>query len=111
MSDAGSRMRGTIVKVPDATPGLVMISGQQKQFTLEGIWKSPVAPAANQTVDVDLSASGAVIAVTVVDVQQLAREQMKQLGGVAQERGKEAAERKHSAPDLHIRTSRHGQHT
>ena len=92
MSDAGSRMRGTIVKVPDATPGLVMISGQQKQFTLEGIWKSPVAPAANQTVDVDLSASGAVIAVTVVDVQQLAREQMKQLGGVAQERGKEAAE-------------------
>jgi hypothetical protein len=85
-------MRGTIIKVPDATPGLVVVSGQQKQFTLEGVWKSPVAPAANMTVDVDLDASGSVTAVTVVDAQQLAREQMKQLSGVAQERGKEAAE-------------------
>lgn len=92
MSDAGARMRGTIIKVPDATPGLVVVSGQQKQFTLEGVWKSPVAPAANMTVDVDLDASGSVTAVTVVDAQQLAREQMKQLSGVAQERGKEAAE-------------------
>ena len=92
MSDAGSRMRGTIVKVPDASPGLMVVNGQQKQFTLEGIWKSPVAPAANMTVDVDLDASGSVTAVRVVDVQQLAKEQMKQLSGVAQERGKEAAE-------------------
>jgi hypothetical protein len=92
MSDAGSRMRGTIVKVPDAGPGLMLVNGQQKQFTLEGIWKSPVAPAANMTVDVDLDASGSVTAVRVVDVQQLAKEQMKQLTGVAQERGKEAAE-------------------
>ena len=92
MSDAGARMRGKIIKVPDATPGLVVVNGQQKQFTLEGVWKSPVAPAANMTVDVDLDASGSVTAVTVVDAQQLAREQMKQLSGVAQERGKEAAE-------------------
>jgi len=92
MSDAGPRMRGTIVKVPDAGPGLVVVNGQQKQFTLEGIWKSPVAPAANMTVDVDLDASDSVSAVSVVDVQQLAREQMRQLSGVAQERGKEAAE-------------------
>ena len=92
MSDAGARVRGKIIKVPDTTPGLVVVSGQQKQFTLEGVWKSPVAPAANMTVDVDLDASGSITAVTVVDAQQLAREQMKQLSGVAQERGKEAAE-------------------
>jgi hypothetical protein len=92
MSDAGPRMRGTIVKVPGAGPGLVVVNGQQKQFTLEGIWKSPVAPAANMTVDVDVDASGAVTAVRVVDMQQLAKEQMRQLSGVAQERGKEAAE-------------------
>jgi hypothetical protein len=92
MSDAGPRMRGTIVKVPDASPGLVVVSGQQKQFTLEGVWRSPVAPAANMLVDVDLDASGSVAAVTVVDAQQRAREQMKQLSGVAQERGKEAAD-------------------
>jgi hypothetical protein len=92
MSDAGPRIRGTIVKVPDASPGLLMVSGQQKPFTLEGIWKSPVAPATNMTVDIDLDTSGSVTALRVVDVQQLAREQMKQFGGVAQERGKEAAE-------------------
>lgn len=92
MSDAAPRMRGTIVKVPGAGPGLVMVNGEQKQFMLEGIWKSPVAPAANMTVDVDLDASDSVTAVRVVDVQQIAREQMKQLSGVAQERGKEAAE-------------------
>jgi hypothetical protein len=92
MSDAGPRMRGTIIKVPDAGPGLVVVSGQQKQFTLEGIWKSPVAPAANMIVDVDLDASGSVAALTVVDAQQRAKEQMRQLSGVAQERGKEAAD-------------------
>jgi hypothetical protein len=85
-------MRGTIIKVPDAGPGLLVINGQQKQFTLEGIWKSPVAPAVNMTVDVDLDAAGSVAAVTVVDAQQRAKEQMRQLGGVAQERGKEAAD-------------------
>ena len=92
MSDAGPKMRGTILKVPGAGPGLVMVNGQQKQFTLEGIWKSPVAPAANQTVDVDLDASDTVTGVSVVDVQQIAKEQMRQLSGVAQERGKEAAD-------------------
>jgi hypothetical protein len=92
MSDAAPRMRGTIVKVPDASPGLVVVSGQQKQFTLEGIWRSPVAPAANMMVDVDLDATGSVAAVTVVDAQQRAKEQMRQLSGVAQERGKEAAD-------------------
>jgi hypothetical protein len=92
MSDAGPRMRGTIIKVPDAGPGLVVVSGQQKQFMLEGIWKSPVAPAANMIVDVDLDASGSVAALTVVDAQQRAKEQMRQLSGVAQERGKEAAD-------------------
>ena len=92
MSDAGPRMRGTIVKVPDASPGLLVVNGQQKQFTLEGIWKSPVAPAVNMTVDVDLDSTGSVTAVKVVDAQQLATEHLKQLSGVAQERGKEAAE-------------------
>jgi len=91
MGDTGAKMRGTILKVPGAGPGLLMVNGQQKPFTLEGIWKSPVAPAANMTVDVDLDASDSITSVSVVDAQQLAREQMRQLGGVAQERGREAA--------------------
>jgi hypothetical protein len=89
--DLSPRMRSTIVKVPDASPGLLFLNGQQKQFTLDGVWKSPVAPAANMTVDVDLDGAGSIAAITVVDSQQIAKERLSQLGGVAQERGKEAA--------------------
>jgi hypothetical protein len=89
--DASSRVRTTIIKVPDATPGLVFVNGQQKTFTLEGVWKSPVAPVANMTVEVDLDGTGTITAITVVDSQQIAKERLNQIGGVAQERGKEAA--------------------
>jgi hypothetical protein len=85
------RMRTTIVKVPDATPGLLFLNGQQKQFTLEGIWRSAVAPAANQTVDVEIDGVGVITAITVVDTNQIAKEKLNQLSGVAQEQGKEAA--------------------
>ena len=42
--------RGTVIKVPDATPGLVIVKGVQKSFTLEGLWRSPVAPAPQDVV-------------------------------------------------------------
>jgi hypothetical protein len=92
MSDARASLRGTIVKVPDATPGLIVVNGQQKSFTLEGLWKSPVAPAPNMTVEVELDAGGSLTAVRVVDAHQFGKDQMKELGNLAQERGKEAAE-------------------
>jgi hypothetical protein len=85
------RMRTTVVKVPDATPGLLFLNGEQKQFTLEGIWRSPVAPLANQTVDVEVNGAGDITAITVVDTNQIAKEKLNQLSGVAQEQGKEAA--------------------
>lgn len=85
------RMRSTIVKVPDATPGLLFLNGQQKQFNLEGVWRSSVAPAPNMTVDVEVDGGGAIKAITVVDTNQIAKEKLNQLGGVAQEQGKEAA--------------------
>jgi cation transport ATPase len=85
------KVRSTIVKVPDASPGLLFLNGEQKAFSLEGLWKSPVAPAPNMTVDVDLDDAGTITAITVVDSHQLAKERMNQLSGVAQERGKEAA--------------------
>ncbi len=85
------RMRTTIVKVPDATPGLLFLNGEQKQFTLEGVWRSAVAPAPNMTVDVEVDGGGTIKAITVVDTNQIAKEKLNQLGGVAQEQGKEAA--------------------
>jgi hypothetical protein len=86
-----TRSRGTIIKVPDATPGLLVVDGQQLSFVLEGRWKSPVAPAANMVVEVDLNDAGVVAAVTVVDSQQLTKERLDQLSGLAQQHGKEAA--------------------
>jgi len=89
-----SKSRGNVIKVPDATPGIVFANGQQQYFTLERVWKSPVAPAANQTVDVEFDSVGAIAAITVVDShqgQQFSKESLNQLGNVAQERGKEAA--------------------
>src|SRR5579863_4876265 len=89
--ETSPRVRSTIVKVPDATPGLLFLNGQQKSFIVDGIWKSPVAPAANMTVDVDIDSAGAITSITVVEAQQLNKERLNQLSGVAQEKGKEAA--------------------
>lgn len=92
MNDANANIfKGTIIKVPDATPGIVFANGQQHYFTLERVWKSPVAPAANQGVDVEFDGAGAITAVTVLSQQPGGKEKMSQLGNVAEERGKEAA--------------------
>jgi hypothetical protein len=83
--------KGTIIKVPDATAGIVFANGQQHYFTLERVWKSPVAPAANQGVDVEFDGTGAITAVTVLNQQVGNQDKLHDLGGVAQEKGKEAA--------------------
>jgi hypothetical protein len=94
---APTKSRATIVKVPDASPGLVIVNGQQKTFTLEGIWRSPVAPAANMTVDVEFDPSGAIAGITSVDSRQIAREQFDKfsgkLGEFAHGQGKEGADK------------------
>jgi hypothetical protein len=90
---APTKMRATVVKIPDASPGLLIVNGQQRSFTLENIWKSPVAPAANMTVDVELDASGAIAGITAVDSRQRAKEQFDKLSGklgeLAQGQGKD----------------------
>ena len=86
------QQRGTIIKTPDSSPGLLIVDGQQKSFTLEGVWKSAVAPAVNMAVDIEFDGAGSITGLTVVDTQQVAREKLGQIGGVAQQHGKEAAE-------------------
>lgn len=76
-----TKSRGTMIKVPDATPGLLMVNGNQKPFTLEGVWKSPVAPAPNMTVEVEFDADNNIHSITVVDSAQLARERFHELSG------------------------------
>jgi hypothetical protein len=90
--ESGVKSRATIIKVPDSNPGLLVIDGAQKPFVLEGVWMSPVAPSPNQVVEVVLDGAGAVVSVTALDPQQLAKERLNQLGGAAQEHGKQAAD-------------------
>jgi hypothetical protein len=84
--------RGTIIKVPDASPGLLFVNGEQKSFTLGGVWRCPSAPAPNMIVEVQLDASNSVAAILPVDNGQARKEQLSHAGAVAQEQGKQAAE-------------------
>jgi hypothetical protein len=88
-----AQIRGTIIKTPDSSPGLLVVEGQQKTFTLEGAWKSPVAPMVNMAVDIELDGAGFITGLTAVDSQQAAREKLKQIGGAAQEHGTVAVEK------------------
>jgi hypothetical protein len=84
--------RGTVIKVPDGTPGLLMIEGNQVQFHVTNTWKSSVAPALNQTLDVELDARGEVLSLSVVDGQRLAKERLEAAASAAGHHGKKAAE-------------------
>lgn len=86
-----TKVRGTIIKVPDHSAGLLMVAGEQRPFALQGIWRSAAAPTLNQVVDVEVDGSGTLISLTAVDAQQLAKERLNQLGEVAQEQGKQMA--------------------
>jgi hypothetical protein len=91
-TEPGAKSRGTIIKVPDASPGLLFVNGEQKSFTLGGVWQCPTAPAPNMIVDVQLDASNSVVAITPVDPNQARKEQLSHASAVAQEQGKHAAE-------------------
>jgi hypothetical protein len=91
-TENSGKARGTIIKVPDASPGLLFVSGEQKSFTLGGVWQCPTAPAPNMIVDVQLDASNSVVAITPVDHSQARKEQLSHASAVAQEQGKHAAE-------------------
>jgi hypothetical protein len=85
-------MRGKILKVPDVTPGLLFVNGQQRSFEINGIWKSiNTAPSADLAVDVEFGDGGDIIAVRPVSDSDLAKEQAKKAVDAAGERGKQLA--------------------
>jgi hypothetical protein len=84
-----SKVRGAIIKVPDSSPGLLFVNGGQKEFTLERIWRSPVAPAVNMAIDVELDSSGSIVSLTAVDPKDLNKEKLDEYGRKAQEQGKQ----------------------
>jgi hypothetical protein len=91
-NENSGKSRGTIIKVPDASPGLLFVNGEQKSFTLGGVWQCPTAPAPNMIVEVTLDASNSVAAITPIDHSAARKEQMSHASAIAQEQGKHAAE-------------------
>jgi uncharacterized protein (TIGR03437 family) len=85
------RFRGTIIKTPDGSPGMLAVNGRQMTFTLDGIRKSAVAPAVNMAVDIEFDDAGLITGLIAVDPQQAAKEKLQQVGNLAQVRGREAA--------------------
>jgi len=81
------QQRGTIIKVPDSTPGLLFVNGQQKPFTLERIWNLPVAPMVNMAVNVEFDAADSIARLTAVDAQHEATVKLEQMGGMAKDGG------------------------
>lgn len=86
-----SATRGTVIQVPGVTPGLIHSEARQWPFDMANIWQSPVAPSINQIVEFQIDANGTVSSVRVVENQQVARERVEALKGVAGDRGREAA--------------------
>jgi hypothetical protein len=85
-------IRGKVLKVPDVTPGLLFVNGQQRSFEINGIWQSTtVAPSGDMTVDVQFDDSGAISAVRPVTDSDLAKEQAKKAVDAAGEKGKQLA--------------------
>jgi hypothetical protein len=81
---ANAKLRATLIKLPDATPGLLIVAGMQKTFWLEGTWQAAAAPVVGMTLEVELTAEGEVARIFALDVQQVALEQGKQFANLAQ---------------------------
>lgn len=78
--------RGKVLRDASATPGLLVVDGQQYPFSLEGIWKSEVPPKPGMVVDVELE-NGVVTSITAVPESQLAKEQAEVAMAMAKEKG------------------------
>jgi hypothetical protein len=81
----GLKVRASILRTPGDNPGLLFLDGRQWPFTLDNVWKSPVAPSVNMLVDVDFDGEGNITAIAAVDPQQAAKEKLNQIGGEAKE--------------------------
>ena len=68
------KTQGKVLRVPNVTPGLIMIQGRQLKFSTDTVWKSEIVPAPGLVVNVDLDRDMQIIAVTPVPESQVAKE-------------------------------------
>lgn len=67
--------RGRILRDASSGTGLISAEGQQYEFTLEGLWKSDLAPTSNMMVDIHLDEGGNLTAIRAIDDAQQVKEQ------------------------------------
>jgi hypothetical protein len=66
-----SRVRATVVKVPDVSPGVLSFDGVERPYCMDGVWKSATAPTPALTVEAALDEQGRVLEIVVIDPQRL----------------------------------------
>jgi hypothetical protein len=81
------KMRGKLLREPNGGPGLLMVQGQQYKFSLDGVWRSEIAPKAGQDVDVDLDQNLQILSIAVISDSQIAKEQAEQAMAKVKEQG------------------------
>ncbi len=81
------KMRGKVLREPNAGPGLLMIQGQQYKFSLDGLWKSEIPAKPGLDVDVDLDQNLQILAITVIPESQIAKEQAEEAMAKVKEKG------------------------
>ncbi|MET0413231.1 MAG: hypothetical protein ABW217_18135 [Polyangiaceae bacterium] len=62
---------GTIMAVPGAGPGIVLLNGEQLPFLAQGVWSSEAPPTLHQMVLVEQDGSGVVVKLTLIDSEDI----------------------------------------
>ncbi len=75
------RAIGHVIKLPDSGPGLLFVEGKQRRFVVEGMWMSSVAPALNQTVEVELNDAGEIASLRIADADDWETAQVRKANG------------------------------
>lgn len=83
--------RGRILRDTSNGTGLVSANGNQHEFTLEGVWKSDMAPRQDMVVEFDLDDTGKVVSIFAVSESDLAKEKAVQAAKIAGEQAEKAA--------------------
>lgn len=79
--------RGKVLRDTSAGPGLLSIDGNQHQFTLEGIWKSPDPPKPGMHVLIEFAPDLTIQSVIPIPESQVAKEQAEAVMNAAKEKG------------------------
>ena len=79
--------RGKVLRDTSAGPGLLSVDGNQHQFNLQGIWKSPEPPKPGMQVLVEFAPDLTILRVIPIPESQIAREQAEAVMKAAKEKG------------------------